>query len=321
MATSYTHISGSGDRSRWITITKSSGVGEAGTRYTLVDGAQNNAYYFGGGGWAVANEWLQYDFQEPIIIDEAKWYQDTADSHGSWKWQGSADASAWTDIGTSFTLGGATTQTQTQLNGNTTAYRYYRMLGVSGTASGGPYLREIEFKAETDTSQTTSYFYVLGITGRTGNTIVGTESASLFSTGDNQDLADGSYASVAGFASVTASGHWMKYDFTSAFNITEALWLQSTNNTHGNWKWQGSNDNSAWTDIGTDFSLGGGTVHEVNGYLTRHTQLNANTSSYRYYRLLGVSGSVAPAPFLVEMFFKLVGAPASPAATPRRVIY
>jgi hypothetical protein len=71
---------------------------------------------------------------------------DTADSHGTWKWQGSNDDSSYTDIGSSFTLGGSTTQTQTELNGNVTAYRYYKLLGVSGTCTDTPYLEEIEFK-------------------------------------------------------------------------------------------------------------------------------------------------------------------------------
>jgi hypothetical protein len=32
------------------------------------------------------------------------------------------------------------------LLGNTTAYRYYRMLGVSGSTSNAPWLSEIEFR-------------------------------------------------------------------------------------------------------------------------------------------------------------------------------
>ena len=76
---------------------------------------------------------------------QAKWYQDTPAPSGVWKWQGADDASAWTDIGLSFTLGGAP-QTQIELSGNAVGYRHYRLLGVSGSKSLTPWLQEIEFK-------------------------------------------------------------------------------------------------------------------------------------------------------------------------------
>ncbi len=79
------------------------------------------------------------------IISEAKWYKSGAGSAGTWKWQGSNNGSAWTDIGSTFTLGGSTLQVQTQLNGNTTAHRYYRLLGMSGGAYSGDYTNEVEF--------------------------------------------------------------------------------------------------------------------------------------------------------------------------------
>lgn len=56
--------------------------------------------------------------------------------------------SVWTDIGSTFTLGGATTQTITTLSGNTTGYRAYQLTGVSGTANSGPYIHEFEFKID-----------------------------------------------------------------------------------------------------------------------------------------------------------------------------
>jgi hypothetical protein len=35
--------------------------------------------------------------------------------------------------------------------------------------------------------------------------------------------------------------------------VDEAKWYQSDTNGHGTWKWQGSNDNSVWTDVGGHF--------------------------------------------------------------------
>ncbi len=102
---------------------------------------------FWGAADAVAGLYIRFQFASSTLITEAKWYQDGAFAHGTWKWQGSDDASSWTDIGSSFTLGNATpSQTQTALNGNTTGYIYYQLLGVSGNASTSPYNQEIEFE-------------------------------------------------------------------------------------------------------------------------------------------------------------------------------
>ncbi len=89
---------------------------------------------------------LRFDFGTKKVITEAKFYQDTTDTHGTWKWQGSDDAVTWADIGSAFTLGGALVQTQTELAGNATGYRLYRILGTGGAVSDGPWLFEYEFK-------------------------------------------------------------------------------------------------------------------------------------------------------------------------------
>ena len=54
-----------------------------------------------------------------------------------------------------FTLGGVATQTQDQLNGNTTAYRYYKLVGVSGTTSGSSWESEVEFRTAGSTADLT----------------------------------------------------------------------------------------------------------------------------------------------------------------------
>lgn len=152
--TSYTNAGGTGNRTS--TVTASSSLTPAnGTFPNLVDGdfSQNSTHSVNfQNGVSVVGAFVRFDFGVGAqkCIDEAKWYQSTTDSHGTWKWQGSQNASAWTDIGSSFTLGGATTQTQTALNGNTTKYRYYQLLGVSGVTSSLPWLEEAEFKINAD---------------------------------------------------------------------------------------------------------------------------------------------------------------------------
>lgn len=139
----YANTGGTGDRTAIITF--SAETGTESYDVSLLDGV-NNA----GTGYLVSEitgKWLKFDFgaAKDVLITEAKWYQGDTGTGGTWKWQGSNNDADWTDIGTSFTLGGVATQTQTSLSGNTTEYRYYRLYGVSGTNSQ-PYLYELEFK-------------------------------------------------------------------------------------------------------------------------------------------------------------------------------
>jgi len=150
MATSYSNPGGTGDRRALIPMTTTGGF--AGTVNNLIDGTQIDNVWFSG---AATDYLFQFDFDgvaggsgAKVVIDEAKWYQSTANSHGDFQWEASNDASSWVAIGSSFNLGGTLTQTMTSLSGNTTAYRYYRMRGVAGFVSASPYLREIEFKVE-----------------------------------------------------------------------------------------------------------------------------------------------------------------------------
>lgn len=143
-ATSYSNAGGSGDRTGTISITRSMISMPVSESY-LIDGiTAYGSAYFGSG--TSDGDWFYFNFGSSKIIDEVKWYQQTSHSHGTWKIQGSSDASSWTDIGTSFTLGGSTAHTITEINGNTTAYQYYRFYLITGPVSSFPYLYEIEFK-------------------------------------------------------------------------------------------------------------------------------------------------------------------------------
>ena len=143
----------SGDRTASITVTISAGtqaVGSTGPASNLVDGASadnNTDSIFFTGGAAAAGAYLRFDFGASVKIVEATWAQSTNASHGVWIWQGCQ--SAWAgcqDIGTSFTLGGSAPQTQTSLAVNGQGFRYYQLIGVSGTTSSAPWIREITFK-------------------------------------------------------------------------------------------------------------------------------------------------------------------------------
>ncbi len=141
---SYTNEGGSGNRTSLITVTSDIVNGNANQ---LVDGNNTSSgIYFNP--VSVVGRYVSFDFGSGAsrVITEAKYYQGTSHTHGTWKWQGSNDGSSWTDIGGEFTLGGSTIQTITVLSGNANEYRYYRILGVSGTASAAPWIYEFEFK-------------------------------------------------------------------------------------------------------------------------------------------------------------------------------
>jgi len=92
----------------------------------------------------VANKYLRFLCSEAIIVDHLKWYQQNTSNHGVFKVQGSNDGTNWTNIGSSFTLGGATAQ-EIDISANTIAYSYYQFLGVSGSMSSSPWIYEVEF--------------------------------------------------------------------------------------------------------------------------------------------------------------------------------
>jgi len=99
---------------------------------------------------------LIFDFGSPTLITEDKYFQSDATAQGTWKWQGatstnswvpgSNDGSIWTDIGGTFSLATAATTTHTVMSGNTTKYRFYRALGISGTTSFTPWVFQFQFK-------------------------------------------------------------------------------------------------------------------------------------------------------------------------------
>lgn len=153
-----------GDRQSTITVsttlTLDAGAGNSGTQ-GLVNGiaaSSNNSLIFSA--QTTAGKEIKFDFLagNSVKITEAKYYETSnTPAQGVWKWQGSADDTTYTDIGSSFTLAGAEVQTQTSLSGNTSNYRYYRLFGVSGSTSASGWNTEVEFKmgALVDTTNAT----------------------------------------------------------------------------------------------------------------------------------------------------------------------
>ena len=148
---SYSHFGGYGFRQGAMTTANTVGLNNGSS--WLLSGANlnNSGYftYFNSG--ASAGQYIQFVFPATIIVDEATWWQTSAQAQGVWQWQGSTDGSSFTNIGSSFTWSGAANPTvMSTLNGNTTSYQWYRLTFVSGSVSGGPYQVMVFFQDQRD---------------------------------------------------------------------------------------------------------------------------------------------------------------------------
>lgn len=150
MSTSYANPGGTGDRTASITV--STTLGTTGTLNHLVNGNLTETDFFYNGE-AVSGKVLKFDFGVGVrkIIDTFRWKQSTNNAQGNWQWFGSNDDSSYVALGAAFdltsTVGGVIKEF-TEPAGNTTGYRYYKMVGQSGNTSSSPWVQEIEFKID-----------------------------------------------------------------------------------------------------------------------------------------------------------------------------
>lgn len=149
VTTSYSNTGGQGNRAGVVTVSHSGFVN--GTAQNTVDGTTSGSNgCYPNASTALSGFYLQFDFGVGAskAIDEATLYKGNAISlNGTWKWQGSNNGSSWTDIGTTFNDDANTTQVLTTMSGNTTGYRYYRILATAGTSGGSvPWWCEFNFK-------------------------------------------------------------------------------------------------------------------------------------------------------------------------------
>lgn len=293
----YTNFLAIGDRRQYIRVTLFVGTGSIGGNLTtLINGntAETNVFWTGDS----LNSWLNFDFgHDEYVITEVKWYQSIIGSHGNWKWQASHDNLNWVDVSSSFNLGTATVQIIPLVN--TLRYRYYRIIGLSGSRNNSIYIGELEFKISKESwaPSATSYSNPCGMGDRTALITVTSTQASLTGT-NGQKLVNGSYANEI-FWGGDITNIYIRFDFNSPKIIDEARLIQSSAVAHGTWQWQVSSDNITWINIGGTQVLGD---KDANGIIIG---LGGNKIAYRYYQLLGVVGSVSPDPYLREIEFKV----------------
>ena len=150
-----------GDRSLSIKASSSYGLIASGVANSAVDGSftNNSADSWQLNAVSVQGHWIQFDFGEENarIIDETTWHSTNLNDSGTWQWHGSNDGLNFSALGTSFTLGGEAIQTIDALNSNSVGYRYYRMVGISGTADADTVHKEVLFRSAPSPVQPDTY--------------------------------------------------------------------------------------------------------------------------------------------------------------------
>lgn len=154
------------------------------------------------------------------------------------------------------------------------------------------------------TTQLTLWSNSLSTGNRTG-TITVTATNITTGGGAPSNLVDGSQADSYWWTNGTGNGTgYITFDLGSSKIVDGFRLYESSRTAHGVWRFEGSPDNSSWTQIGADFTLYGevaGTVLTDQGGIF----IFANTTAYRYYRLRHMSGSRSQAPYIREIEFRV----------------
>lgn len=145
--TSFSNSGGTGNRSGSITVSTNISLA-TGAIGNLVDGT-TTGFTFSAGSNSGTQE-IKFDFGSSVTIDAIRWRQASdVPNNGIWVMEGSPDNSSWTQLGYPFVLGGGRLSIATDSYNyfeNSTAYRYYRLRGISGARSTTTTMQEIEFR-------------------------------------------------------------------------------------------------------------------------------------------------------------------------------
>jgi len=135
-----------GNRTAIITVSSTIGVGGTISKFVNGDTTETGQYFSADS--TPSGKYLRFQLLNgAAIFTGATYYQSDASWHANMKWQGSNNGTDWTDIGSTFRIGGTTPGSLTQLSGNSTAYTYYQMIVTDNTYSmkASPWVQEFEF--------------------------------------------------------------------------------------------------------------------------------------------------------------------------------
>ena len=288
-----------------VTTTMSSASGNVGQ---IIDKTQTaSSGWLPSSGQTVSAQNVTFDCGSALNAKQmvgAKMIISNTYNDGVWKWQGSNDNVTYSDIGVSgatFTMAGLKSEESVDITGslyeNTTAYRYYRWQGVSGTTTANNFWTEVIplLKSEANGGGINVTSDLIWDTSNGISTIQVLVNGSLA-----QDDTGGGWFN----AGQAVAGKYLRFDMGPGVTktYTWAFWVsRQSSGSEGTWKWQGSQDQSSWTDIGSNFTLGSNEGNYNNWH--QLTELSGNTTAYRYYQIVGISGTTNGSGRRLAMYF------------------
>lgn len=319
MATSYSNPGGSEDRRDgriWAYIEGTASSWNGNPIGLLSDHARNENYSSNIPGVVR----LVFDFFAPRVVDELSVTLSASANMGSWAFEASSDGVTWTTLTAASPMTGSRAFSAP---GNTTAYRYYSLYKASGNPSNGPWWQQVRFKIDDNVSLGT---WPAIAKGDRRSIITVTTSPLLTAGGSFSETIIGG-RSVAG--ATYGPGYFQngKTDGIITFQLNAGAVIQgavfyqeSSYASQGFWKWQGSNDGVAWTDLSSPIEwdpklrgiVGAGTSAAAMT-LGWFSTFNPTGTSYSRYRLVQTSGATSNVPYLCSMVF-IVGSGGVPSS-------
>jgi hypothetical protein len=139
---SYANTYGSGNRTSFVTATFS-GTNN-GPISTLFNGLTDNAYWWGSN--PVLDKILLITFADPQYVTEMNLAFQAGYNFGTWRIEASNDLITWDVMNPSAAMISPSAVMTLPNAVDTTGYIYYRLVGLTGLTSTGPYIHELTFK-------------------------------------------------------------------------------------------------------------------------------------------------------------------------------
>ena len=254
-----------------------------------------------GNGWratdnTVAGAWIGYHFETPVCVKRVVTYNASVSAPKRFKIQASNDGITWDDLAEGSNPSNSTSAKLTFSFANNLYYSYYRLYILEGYSTSSVGIRSVNFYKVIDSlgsNPSDDYEQYVKVTPNmtsdtapTGYTI--TYSSRYSSSYSGYRAFDGNTASGYEWYSAQNDvvGAWVACQLPSAV-IVKKLAIYNRNNSTPyamkQFKLQGSNDGTTWTDIDT-YNIASNTqalrsVFTVN-----------NTTAYNRYRIYVVEG-------------------------------
>jgi hypothetical protein len=156
----------------------------------------------------------------------------------------------------------------------------------------------------------TAYSNPGGMGDRTASVAITAGGGVSLAGGTANQLINGTYANEAWLT--VASAGYIQFDFGSGNSryIDEIKWYQNSVNDQGQWKLQGSNDGTNFTDVSGVFPSNPGSSATTTIPVTWITAV----ATYRYYRITKTgAGTTNGTPYVQEIEFKISSSVPTPA--------